>query len=95
MKRSYRCACCAKWHERPDGVCPTCGPNQENLAQSSAHPKVDHRTTNPFEMPLPTWVDDPSISAPVRLLKNSVVALQWVGMAIAGSIAWMAYWVAV
>jgi hypothetical protein len=46
-------------------------------------------------MPLPTWVNDPSISAPVRFLKNSIVALQWVGMAIAGTIAWMAYWVAV
>jgi len=31
----------------------------------------------------------------VRFLKNSIVALQWVGMAIAGTIAWMAYWVAV
>jgi hypothetical protein len=46
-------------------------------------------------MPLPTWVKDPAIPAPVRLLKNSVVALQWVAMLFAGSIAWMAYWVAV
>jgi len=95
MKRSYRCTDCAQWHESPDGICPVCGPKEALPGSSSAYPEADHRTPNPFEMPLPTWVKDPSISAPIRLLKNSIVALQWLGMAIAGTIAWMAYWVAV
>lgn len=46
-------------------------------------------------MPLPTWVKDPTLSAPIRFLKNSAVAMQWVALTFAGSIAWMAYWVAV
>lgn len=95
MKRSYLCSKCAVWHASEDGHCPTCGPvNSESLRPDGRH-TLDHRTPNPFEMPLPTWVKDPAIPAPVRLLKNSVVALQWVAMLFAGSIAWMAYWVAV
>ncbi len=95
MKRSFRCSSCGHWHEAPDGICPTCGPEALPSHAQMGAPLVDHRTPNPFEMPLPTWIKDPSIPAPVRFMKNSVVALQWVAMFFAGSIAWMAYWVAV
>jgi uncharacterized OB-fold protein len=95
MKRHFLCTRCGHWHELPDGICPSCGTEGVDLSSSATQHRADHRTPNPFEMPLPTWVNDPSISAPVRFLKNSIVALQWVGMAIAGTIAWMAYWVAV
>lgn len=95
MKRSFRCSSCDQWHESPDGACPSCGSDVRIRTNQSGVPRLDHRTPNPFEMPLPTWIKDPSIPAPIRLMKNSVVALQWVAMFFAGSIAWMAYWVAV
>ena len=94
MKRSFRCATCNQWHESADGACPICGPSSPP-SELTRVPLQDHRTPNPFEMPLPKWIKDRSIPAPIRFVKNSAVALQWVAMFFAGSIAWMAYWVAV
>lgn len=95
MKRSFRCQRCNQWHESSDGICPDCGPELLSKEGQLDAIKVDHRSPNPFEMPIPKWISDPSISTPVRFLKNSAVALQWLAMFFAGSIAWMAYWVAV
>ncbi|HAB32223.1 MAG TPA: hypothetical protein DCE13_06730 [Cryomorphaceae bacterium] len=95
MKRIFLCTTCQTWHEGQHGHCPNCLNKDADALHNCAKQPEDHRTPNPFEMPLPTWIKDSTISAPLRFIKNTGVALQWVAMFFAGSIAWMAYWVAV